>query len=113
MKQDQVLDSCFLRDFHAFEPRGVSPSLARSGQLFGSKLRVVDENVRSGGKFQQALVELRIARFVVGGIDHGSGGRLKAKTEAPLRVVQPARRHARARHVKLISAADLGKFPRR
>ena len=78
----------------------MSPSLARRGQLFGGKLRVVDKNVRSLGKFQQALIQLWIARLIVGGIDNGSGGGLKSKAEASLRMVQPARRHARARHLE-------------
>ncbi len=100
MEQDEILDSRLLGDFHAFEPRGVSPTLARSGQLLGRKLRVVDKNVRPGRELQQALIELWIARLVIGGVDDRSGGGLKSESEASLRMVQPACSHARARHTE-------------
>src|SRR6267378_3107071 len=110
MKQDQVLDAYFRRDFHTFKPRGVPPPFARSGQLFGGKLRIVNENIRARRELPQTLVELRIARFVVRGINDRSGGGLKAKAQATLRVVQPTRFYARPRHFKLIPPADFRKI---
>src|ERR1700687_1731999 len=91
----------------------MSPPLTRGGQLFGGKLRVVDETVGACRELPQAVVKLRIARFVVGGINNGSGRCVKAKAQAPLRVVQPTCLYARPRHLKLISAADFCKMPAR
>src|SRR6266481_6392627 len=91
----------------------MSPSLPRCGQLFGSKLRVVDENVRARRELPQRLIELRVTRFVVSGVDDRSRRRIEAKAKTPLRVVQPTRLYARPRHFKLISSADFCKFPAR
>src|SRR5882672_6437251 len=113
MKQDQVLDAYFLGDFHSFQPRGMSPALARSGQLLGGKLRIINENIRACRQLPQTLVELRIARFVVRGINDRSSGGLKAKAQATLRVVQPTCFYARPRHFKLISPADFRKIAAR
>ena len=99
VKQHQIFDSHFLRDFHAFEPRRVAPALARRRQLFGSELRVVDKNVRARRQFPQTLIQLRIARLIIGGVDDDSGRSFKSEPEAALRMVQPARRHARARQL--------------
>jgi len=91
----------------------MAPSLARRRQQFGSKLRVVDKDIRARGKFQQTFVQLRIARLVVRRVHNGAGGSLKSKAEAPLRMMQPARRYLRARHANLVPAAHFGKFPLR
>src|SRR5258705_7577485 len=100
MKQDQVLDAHFRGDFHTLEPGRVAPSLARGGQLFGSELRVIDENVRALRELPNAPVELGIARLVVSGIHDRSGRCVKAKTQAALWMMKPGRLYARARHVK-------------
>src|SRR5579863_1797108 len=88
----------------------MTPPLARSGQLFGAELRIVDKNVRSVSKFQQAPIELWIARLIVGRVDNSTGGGLKPESKAALGVVQPARCHACAGNLELIPASDLGKF---
>src|ERR1700704_324697 len=113
MKQDQVLDAYFLGDFHSFQPGGMPPALTLRGQLFGGKLRIVNENIRARRELPQTLVELRIARFVVRGINDRSSGGLKAKAQATLRVVQPTCFYARSRHFKLISSADFRKISAR
>src|SRR2546422_4839134 len=75
--------------------------------------RVVDEYVRVGGKLAQALVEFRHPGFIVGGIDNGAGGGLKAETKAALRVVEHAGRDTRAVDLKLVAVSDFRKLPSR
>src|SRR5579872_4303112 len=110
MKQDQVLDADFRGDFHTFEPRGVSPAFARGRELFGSVLRIVDENVRARRQLPKTLVELRIPRLVVSGINDRSGGGIKTKAQAALRMVQPGGLYPRARDVEHISPGDFRKI---
>src|ERR1700730_14081987 len=113
MKQDQVLDAHFGGDLHTLEPGGMTPPLARGGQLLGSELRSVDENIRARRELAKALVEFRIARLVVSSIYDRPGRCVKAKTQAALWVMQPACLYTRAGDFNLISAADFGEVASR
>src|ERR1700722_2377950 len=88
----------------------MAPPLAFCGQLFGSKLRVVDKNIRSLGELQQTFVQFRIARLVIGGVHDGSRRSFKTEAEAALRMMEPPGDHLRARNTDLVSAAYFCKF---
>src|SRR5579863_3576592 len=88
----------------------MSPAFAGGGQLFRSVLRVVDENVRAGREFAQLFIELRIAGFVVGGIDHGAAGSFDAIAEAALRMIDEARGDFIFADDESVSAADFHEF---
>ncbi len=109
MEEHQILDAHFLSDPHALEPRRMPPALARGGELLGSKLRVVYKNIGALGQLAQRPVQLGVARLVVRGVRDRARGSLKAEAQAALRMVQPARRHTRARHADRVSPAHFGK----
>jgi len=81
----------FPRHLHPFFPRRMPPAFFCGGQLFGSELRIIHKNIRARRQFRQALVQLGIARLVIGGIHHGACRSLDAESQAALRVIQPAR----------------------
>src|SRR5258708_11122607 len=110
VKQHQCFRASFARNSHSFVPGGVAPAFAGGGQLFRSILRVVDENVRALGKFKQLFIELRIAGFVVGGIDNGAAGSFDAVTKAALRVIDEARGNFIFSDDESVAAADLHEF---
>ena len=54
-------------------------------------LGIVDEHVGLLGKLADSLVEDRIARLVIGGVNQDGVARLQAESKAPLRMIQPHR----------------------
>ena len=60
-------------------------------QLLRRVLRVVDEDIRAFGQPPEIAIVLGIARLVVCGVDDRADGCLDAKSEAALRMIQPAR----------------------
>ena len=66
----------------------MSPTFFGAGQLRGSELRIVDEDIGAGREFAQVFLQRGIAGLVVCGVDDGARGRFDAEAEATLRVIQ-------------------------
>src|SRR6266478_9205049 len=90
VEEDEGLGANFLGHADTVEPTGMAPTAAGAGELLRRVLSVVDENVGASGELAKALIELGVARLIIGGIDDRAGGRVDAKAQAALRVVEPA-----------------------
>ena len=110
VKENEIFHADFLSNVNALEPGGVSPAFADGGQLFGSVLGIVDENVGTGGELAETPVELRIARLVVCGIDNRADRGLETKAEAALGVVEPASDDTGAIDDEFIVARNFGEL---
>ena len=87
MEQDQVTNFRGARDFHAFEPAGMSPTFAFRGELFRGILGVVDEHVGVMRELQKILVTFGGTGFVVGGINDGTTSGIEPIAQAALRMI--------------------------
>ncbi len=72
-----------------FAPVAVSPAAAAGFVFFGKILRVVDQDVGAFGELAHGLVEVRVAGFVVGGVDQNAFFGFEAESHASLRMIQP------------------------
>ena len=89
VEKNEFLGTAFHYDFDRLAPVTMAPTPPAGLVFFGKILRVVNQHVGAFGKFADILVELLIARLVVGGVDQDAFPGLKPKAHASLWMVQP------------------------